>query len=243
MIAIPCLIADESQVIKTDDQINWKFSKNKFLTKSCLYVEDQIANQLLMKQILQHLGFSFTIAKNGQEGFKEYINSNGNFDVIITDLRMPVLSGQGMITKIRKYERRISGGDNWQNIQYVPIIITTGEVEEGERSRCLSHLGANQFINKPIKFENLYAILSLILSIDRPNESKCEEEKLSPQNQTTKNKLQIPLELNKQEITKILVIEDDKFLNSILTQFIQSGEFLVDQIYSKTEVEYIYIYI
>ena len=196
-----------------------------------------------MKQIFKHFGFRYVIANNGLEGYKAFTQEKHEFDVVITDLRMPVMSGQEMISKIRKQEEKMG-----KNIK-VPIIVTTGESGEMERNRCINILGANNFINKPIKFENLYATLSLLLLTGprakiRGLEEVKEEEKIMGSSDSSYEE-DIPRNLMKSKtlMKRILVIEDNKFLNSILTQFIQSSDFLVDQCYSKAEVIYIYIYI
>ena len=241
MIAIPVVLADENKVMRSEYNTNWKFLKNKFDQKWCLYVEDQIANQLLMKQIFQHLGLRYVIAKNGLEGYKKFMKEKKRFDVIITDLRMPVMSGQEMISKIRKLEekRKI-------NIK-IPIIVTTGESGDNERNRCLNILGANYFINKPIKFEDLYATLSLLLFHKAPTKLFLEEEtkEETKLQKSSKFSNQMNTSNSMEGITqkRILVIEDDKFLNSIFAQFIQSVDLFVDQCYSKAEVYYIYVYI
>ena len=204
------------------------------MNQTCLFVEDQMANQLLMKEILIHLGFKYKIAKNGLEGYKEFISERPKyFDVIITDLRMSIMSGKEMISKIRTFE------EDSRNKEKVPIIVTTGDPNENERKKCIDSLGANLFINKPIKFEELYANLQLLLSNSSEEEYFIEESK-------EQNLYQKGAKINADiysPLQRILVIEDDKFLNSILTQFIQSAGYVVDQSYTKIDVNYIYIYI
>ena len=56
--------------------------------------------------------------------------------MIFTDLRMPIMSGQEMIKKIREYE--IS-----KNLSSTPIIIISGEPSEIEIDRCINQLKVN----------------------------------------------------------------------------------------------------
>ena len=184
-----------------------------------------------MGHVFQHLGLDYIISNNGLQGYKHFMRNEGHFDIIITDLRMPVFSGQEMITKIRKYELKN------QRSSKIPIIVVTGEADENEQSRCLNTLGAHYFINKPINFDTLYgALISLLtLSEGELEEIKENEEKISI-------KMEENIKLPKR-VKHIIVIEDDTFLNTILTQFLQSADFMVDQCYSKSEVRFIYIYI
>ena len=239
MIALPLVSADEKLVVKTNNQITWHLSKNYFQYKRCLYIEDQIPNQLIMKEILKHLGFEYVIANNGLEGFKKFKKKEfGYFDVIITDLRMRIMSGQEMIYKIREYENNHIRENEYH---HVPIIVTSGDPGEREKSRCINILRANMFINKPIKFDELFSNLNLVIlnsKLDGIEEEKKEEGKINilPEQTNIKNSALLT--------KRILIIEDDTFLNSILSQFLQSADYIVDQCYSKAGVcIYIYIYI
>ena len=90
-----------------------------------LLVEDDDPNRKIMGELLERSGCSVYLANNGKtafEIFKVYIfiisinilylqdiseesAPNKYFSAILTDLRMPVMSGQIMIMKIRKYEK------------------------------------------------------------------------------------------------------------------------------------------
>jgi DNA-binding response OmpR family regulator len=67
---------------------------------------------------------------------------------------MPRMSGQVMISEIRKYEQALS-------IPATPIIITTGDPSENERLSCLQ-IGANGFLTKPIRMKKMITLMKSI---------------------------------------------------------------------------------
>jgi two-component system chemotaxis response regulator CheY len=62
------------------------------------------------------------------------------FDIIITDINMPILDGLKLVKRLRADEA----------YKEVPIIIITTEGAEEDRQRALA-LGANAYITKPIQ--------------------------------------------------------------------------------------------
>lgn len=62
------------------------------------------------------------------------------FDIIITDINMPILDGLKLVKRLRADEA----------YRTVPIIIITTEGAEEDRQRALA-LGANAYITKPIQ--------------------------------------------------------------------------------------------
>jgi two-component system, sensor histidine kinase len=101
-----------------------------------LVAEDVPDNQILFRQLLQSSGASVTIAANGFEAVQEALS--GNFDVILMDIQMPILSGHDATTTLRA-----KGFDK-------PIIAITahGFVEGMNKSRTY---GCNDFLTKPIE--------------------------------------------------------------------------------------------
>lgn len=64
-----------------------------------LFVENEEGIRNNLKEIFEHLFDKVYIANDGLEGYEKYIEHKPNF--IITDIKMPVLNGLEMITKIR----------------------------------------------------------------------------------------------------------------------------------------------
>ena len=104
-----------------------------------LIVEDSPTMRQLVGFALKRLpGAEITEAADGVEGLKK-INAT-RFDLIITDINMPVMDGLKLISLVRR-------DVNYKNI---PIMIITTEGGAEDRERALA-LGADAYITKPIQ--------------------------------------------------------------------------------------------
>src|SRR5579862_7598169 len=65
-----------------------------------LLVDDNPDGLVVRKALLDELGYRVQLAGNGEEGLKLYEASN--FDVVVTDYRMPRMDGVELIGRIRK---------------------------------------------------------------------------------------------------------------------------------------------
>jgi two-component system, chemotaxis family, chemotaxis protein CheY len=76
------------------------------------------------------------------------------FDIIITDINMPILDGLKLVKRLRADEA----------YKDVPIIIITTEGAEEDRQRALA-LGANAYITKPIQAPQVIALVRETLGL------------------------------------------------------------------------------
>ena len=65
-----------------------------------LLVDDNRDGLLVRRTLLEELGYAVSIAPNGEEGLKLF--ESANFDVVVTDYRMPRMNGAELIQRIRK---------------------------------------------------------------------------------------------------------------------------------------------
>lgn len=80
--------------------------------------------------------------------------AGAKFDIIITDINMPILDGLKLVKRLR-------ADDAYRN---VPIIIITTEGAEEDRQRALA-LGANAYITKPIQAPQVIALVREALGL------------------------------------------------------------------------------
>jgi len=64
-----------------------------------LLVDDNPDGLLVRTALLKEAGYDVQIANSGQEGLKLFVGAN--FDVVVTDYRMPGMNGKELIEKIR----------------------------------------------------------------------------------------------------------------------------------------------
>jgi len=63
-----------------------------------LLVDDNRDGLLVRRTVLEELGYGVSIALNGEEGLKLF--ESANFDVVVTDYRMPRMNGAELIQRI-----------------------------------------------------------------------------------------------------------------------------------------------
>ncbi|MGK5092382.1 response regulator [Deltaproteobacteria bacterium TL4] len=119
---------------------------------------------LLCKAIHQGLirkGHEVQTAENGQQAWDLFSEQQSHWDVIITDIKMPVLDGLQLLKKIRQEDYEI------------PVIVITGHGDLGASAEAL-RLNAFDFVLKPFRLEQIYSILNKLESIQGTQKSYSE---------------------------------------------------------------------
>ncbi|NRP26931.1 MULTISPECIES: ATP-binding protein [unclassified Marinobacterium] len=111
---------------------------------SVLVVEDNLTIQLLTKKMLESKGASVVTASNGDEGLQKA--KLQTFDLMLSDLMMPVMDGAEMIKTLRSMDVD------------TPIIGVTAATIGGERDQLLK-AGADLVLAKPLKIDSIEAFL------------------------------------------------------------------------------------
>ena len=112
---------------------------------SILYVEDEDSIRERLSRFLNRRTQKLYLAANGREGLEKYLELRP--DMVITDIRMPLMDGLTMAEKIREHDRDI------------PIIITTGHNDEEFFLRSID-IGIDKYIKKPINFKEFIQVLT-----------------------------------------------------------------------------------
>lgn len=107
-----------------------------------LVVDDKSHNRNIIKEMLEPLGFTCEFAVDGQEAVDKF--REWQPQVIIMDIVMPVMDGREATRQIRSMA---------EGKQVVIIAVTASALDE-ERAEILS-LGANDFVRKPFKMNDL----------------------------------------------------------------------------------------
>jgi PAS domain S-box-containing protein len=110
-----------------------------------LYVEDDEALQQELTLLLSDIFETIILASNGKEGLEAF--KKEPYDLVITDIRMPVMDGIKMIEEIRQINPK------------QPIIVTSAH-NEVEYLVKLIHLGVDNFITKPLSSDPIFETLS-----------------------------------------------------------------------------------
>lgn len=118
---------------------------------SILTVDDSASVRWTVKMALMSEGYDVTEASDGAEGLRSA--AGGQFDLIITDLNMPVMNGLAMIQALRKMPEQTG----------VPILFLTTESDGGLKAEAKA-AGATGWLTKPFDPDNLIRLVKKILS-------------------------------------------------------------------------------
>jgi two-component system sensor histidine kinase/response regulator len=106
-----------------------------------LLTEDNVINQQIAVELLEGVGATVTVAKNGREAVDALLSGPypPPYDVVLMDLQMPEMDGYQATARIRADSRFAS----------LPIIAMTAHATIEERASCIA-AGMNDHISKPI---------------------------------------------------------------------------------------------
>ncbi|HBI37693.1 MAG: hypothetical protein A2015_15675 [Spirochaetes bacterium GWF1_31_7] len=120
--------------------------------KKILVIDDEEALRSNIKKLLVIMGFAVDSAENGEEGY-ELIHNN-SYDLVICDVKMPVMDGKELLKKVRANESK----------KFVQFIFLTSNIDLDEiRSGML--LGADDYVTKP--FDNKDLLLTIKKRFER----------------------------------------------------------------------------
>ena len=120
----------------------------------CLVVEDSpVMRQLLVFALARVRNLRVVEADDGVDGLRKLASTR--FDIVITDINMPVMDGLKLVRRIRSDPTH----------KDTPVIIITTEGSHEDRQRALQ-LGANAYITKPIQAPQVIAKVKELLGIE-----------------------------------------------------------------------------
>lgn len=142
----------KSKTVKKDSVDNKNYD---FKGKKILIVEDNKLNMDIAFEIIGYTGASIEKAENGKEAYEKYIMKKENYyDLIIMDIRMPIMNGYEATEKIRNAGRPDS--------KTVPIIAMTADAFSDD-IRKAKEAGMNAHITKPFDINKLMSAMNEIL--------------------------------------------------------------------------------
>ena len=116
--------------------------------KRILVIEDDEEMRALLKDFFLEEGLETDSVSNGSEAFRKLVKES--FVLVITDIRMPGLTGLDILPGIRKLQPE------------VPIIVITAFGSEEIRQRVLER-GATAYLEKPIHLDQLRTLIDQVV--------------------------------------------------------------------------------
>ena len=157
------IVSSESGKKPTEEKVVDKEPKRKVVMSvkkrkikgrppKALIVDDSISVLKFVSSVLEKNKYATVLTEDGPEALEQLRKEK--FDIIITDLEMPKMHGFDLIQEIRSYKK----------YQRIPIVILTGRAGKKHKDRS-SELGANAYITKPFKENDLLKTLEDFIEI------------------------------------------------------------------------------
>lgn len=115
-----------------------------------LYVDDDEDLVFLMRRLLDRLGYRVSAFTHPYEALAAFEASPGSFDVVVTDLTMPGVSGLGIASRVREVRPDL------------PVVITSGYVRPGDQEQA-KNAGASCVVLKPSTIDELASMLERLI--------------------------------------------------------------------------------
>jgi CheY-like chemotaxis protein len=113
-----------------------------------LIIEDDMDVLSMMVKYLEYSGYEVITAADGMEGLKKL--ESGEYDLVITDIVMPYVSGVGVVTAIK------------EKTPDIPVIAITGYGREPEAAAMEKR--ADMVLAKPVKMSQLKDYIEELLT-------------------------------------------------------------------------------
>ncbi|MBA4367902.1 MAG: hypothetical protein C0403_09725 [Desulfobacterium sp.] len=119
-----------------------------------LLVDDEEPILKMEKQMLERLGYQVTSRTSSMEALEAFRSSLNKFDLVITDMTMPNMTGEKLACELKKIRKGI------------PVIVCTGFSEKISRERAEA-LGIDGFLIKPIARNDLAKTIRTVMDMNK----------------------------------------------------------------------------
>ena len=137
MIKPTITVIDEEPEIKTNKTVAIPHG-----TENILFVDDEKAITNMMQQILEKLGYHVKTSLNPEEALGLFKSKPDSFDIVITDMTMPQMTGAKLAEKLKEIRPDI------------PIILCTGHSSLIDEDKA-NQLGISGYVMKPVSMSKI----------------------------------------------------------------------------------------
>lgn len=116
-----------------------------------LVVDDEQPIAFYLEQVLSHLGYTVTSCRSSEEAYRLFLSRKGLFDLVLTDMGMPGMTGLELATALKKIREDI------------PVILCTGYSEQVTADNY-EQMGLAGFVAKPFSAESVSREVTRILA-------------------------------------------------------------------------------
>ncbi|MCB0355736.1 MAG: response regulator [Bdellovibrionales bacterium] len=119
-----------------------------------LLADDSEDNALIVQHFLNKKGIEIKAVNNGEEALQAF--KNGNFQLVLMDINMPILDGFEATAKIRQFE-------NERHLPHTPIIALTAHALVEEKNKAIKK-GCDYVLVKPFNNDELVDVIKKFIA-------------------------------------------------------------------------------
>ena len=126
-----------------------------------MFIDDEPELVALGRDMLEHLGYQVVTKNNGMDALKEFREKPNHFDVVVTDMTMPKMTGERLSQEIISIRSDI------------PIILCTGFSEQITEQKAKA-IGIKAFLMKPLTLNRLAKTVRVVMDSQDQRTNKTE---------------------------------------------------------------------
>jgi DNA-binding NtrC family response regulator len=119
-----------------------------------MVVDDEEDIRMILQEFLTIAGYKVSIFENGARAFKAFLKDPDQFDLIVTDMTMPQMTGGELAGKILSIRKNF------------PVILCTGYSETVSEAEAFE-IGIRRYLQKPFSNEDLAVSIREILDASK----------------------------------------------------------------------------
>ena len=170
----PIEVVKKPNLIKTEEiQLSFYTQQEDILSNNSLLlllIEDTPPALLGLESIVKKAGCRFQSAVDGEKGLE--LAKNNDFDLIITDIGLPGISGIEVAKQIRAWEKA-------QHKKKIPIVALTAHAAQMAESECLE-AGMDQVCTKPANLDMVKKLIQQFIRENKDIDSTIAQQTIPP---------------------------------------------------------------
>ncbi|WP_134698596.1 response regulator [Ammoniphilus sp. YIM 78166] len=131
-----------------------------------LVVDDEVWMCEGLRKIIGKLNLEFSVTDTAHDGRQALSKlANDDFDLVITDIRMPTMDGLALMKQMRE-------------LHYTQPVVIISAHNEFEYARDALRMGAVDYLVKPVKNEELFLVLTNLQELWQGEDTKAPQEEM-----------------------------------------------------------------
>ncbi|MBW2252375.1 MAG: response regulator [Deltaproteobacteria bacterium] len=207
---------------KADKKGAIKHSPALLAGKKVLIVDDNRRNLEILRYLLEAAEMKVVALSQGKEVLpvlQEAMETKEPFDLCISDIQMPEMSGYDVAKKVREWEKsKAEKITNDESEATQTVLLALSSLMERDAKKC-ENSGFNGFLSKPVRREKLVKMIQSLLGNELTAEKKPMQSKIATQHS---------IKQEAKQSVRILLAEDNPVNQKLATLMLKKAGYLVE---------------